>query len=100
MIGFLIDVDNNQKEVELGYVIHPDYSNKGYATEALEKTLQIIFMSGYQSVKAGAFEENLVSIRVMEKCGMISIEQEDIIEYRGKKYRCIYYKKINHSLNN
>lgn len=57
-------------------------------------------MSGYQSVKAGAFEENLVSIRVMEKCGMISIEQEDIIEYRGKKYRCIYYKKINHSLNN
>lgn len=100
IIGFINDVDNNQREIELGYVIHPSHSNKGYATEVLEKSLQIIFMSGYDVVKAGAFEENLASMRVMEKCGMIRTEQEDIIEYRGKQHRCIYYKKENNSLNN
>lgn len=93
MIGFLNDVDISENEIELGYVIHPDQKNKGYATEALKKSMQILLNSGFFAVKAGAFEENSASMRVMEKCGMIRTEQEDTIEYRGKNHRCIYYKK-------
>ena len=43
-------------------------------------------------VKAGAFEENLASMRVMEKSGMHRIQQEDTIEYRGKVHRCFNYE--------
>ena len=91
MIGFINDVDIGGKEIELGYVIHPNQQNKGYATEVLQKALAMILKSGYTSVKAGAFEENRASMRVMEKCGMKRAAQEDTIEYRGKKHRCIYY---------
>ena len=92
IIGFINDVNINDKEIELGYVIHPSQKNKGYATEVLQKAIQIASELGYSAVKAGAFEENLASMRVMEKCGMTRIEQEDTIEYRGKNHRCIYYE--------
>ena len=95
MIGFINDVQIHEKEIELGYVIHPSQKNKGYATEVLKKSMETLFRSGYSAVKAGAFEENLASQRVMEKCGMILTEQEEIIEYRGKNHRCIYYKREN-----
>jgi hypothetical protein len=28
----------------------------------------------------------------MEKCGMEKIEKIDMIPYRGKNHRCVYYK--------
>ena len=40
---------------------------------------------------AGAFAENLSSIRVMEKCGMQKLAKRADIEYRGKLHRCVYY---------
>ncbi len=33
LIGFLNDVEIAGKKIELGYVIDPEYHNKGYATE-------------------------------------------------------------------
>ena len=93
LIGFINDVDCNETEVELGYVIHPEHKNKGYATEVLSTCINQILSLGYFVVKAGAFEENLASMRVMEKCGMTRMLEEDSIEYRGKVHRCIYYKK-------
>lgn len=99
MIGFINDVEISEKEIELGYVIHPSQKNKGYATEVLKKSMEMLFASGYSIVKAGAFEENSASMRVMEKSGMTLAEQREIIEYRGKKHHCIYYKKENNLHN-
>lgn len=93
LIGFINDVELSETEVELGYVIHPEHKNKGYATEVLNACIDVLFSLGYSIVKAGAFEENLASMRVMEKCGMSRMEQEDSIEYRGKTHRCVYYKR-------
>lgn len=93
LIGFINDVDITESEIELGYVIHPQHKNKGYATEVLGASIDQIFSLGYSVVKTGAFEENFASIRVMEKCDMVRMEQEDSIEYRGKVHRCVYYKK-------
>lgn len=50
-----------------------------------------LFQMGYKQVITGAFEENIASRRVMEKCGMILTESEEKIEYRGKVHRCVYY---------
>lgn len=43
------------------------------STEVLQKVIEIILEFGYTSVKAGAFEENRASMRVMEKCGSLSV---------------------------
>ena len=93
VIGFINDVEIGDDFVELGYVISPEYKGRGYATEALSAAIREIFASGFESVKAGAFEETLASIRVMEKCSMTRTDQVDFIEYRGKKHRCVYFEK-------
>ncbi len=94
IIGFINDVEIKEKEIEIGYVIHPKEKNKGYATEVLTNAIRELFSMGYTVVKAGVFEENTASMRVMEKSGMNRIQQEDIIEYRGKVHRCINYEIV------
>ncbi len=93
VIGWVNDVSAGDGVVELGYVIDPAHHNKGYATEMLQAAMQEVFASGFSVLKTGAFEENIASIRVMEKNGMHRIEEEEYLEYRGKKHRCVYYIK-------
>ncbi len=95
IIGFINDVKISDGEIELGLVIHPDHHNKGFATEVLTASIQELFRLGYSVVKTGAFEENAASIRVMEKCSMTRLKQEEYIEYRGAVHRCICFEKRN-----
>lgn len=92
LIGFLNDVGIKDGTVELGYVIHPDDQNQGYATEALKASIWELFQRGYRAVQAGYFEENTASGRVMEKSGMQPISKTDEIEYRGALHHCLYYE--------
>ena len=91
LIGFMNDVEIEGDEIELGYVIDPQYHNQGYATEALQGMMEELFARGFKQVVTGAFDTNLPSIRVMEKCGMARLQKEDDVEYRGKVHRCVYY---------
>ena len=90
-IGLLNDVDVKDDEVEVGYCLHPDFWNKGYATEALEVAISELFAIGYKTVIAAHFIENPASGRVMQKCGMTRIEKTEVIEYQGTSHPCIYY---------
>lgn len=94
LIGFVNDVFIDETTVELGYVIHPNCKNQGYATEVLSACIELIFSSGFTTVKTGAFVQNLASIRVMEKCEMQRLDESEEIEYRGKTHRCVYYQKV------
>ncbi|MBQ9148741.1 MAG: GNAT family N-acetyltransferase [Oscillospiraceae bacterium] len=91
LVGFLNDVEISNGTVELGYAVHPDFWGRGYATRALKMAVQDLFVRGFGEVKAGAFEENPASIRVMEKAGMKRQEMTDQIEYRGAVHNCVYY---------
>ena len=91
LIGWINDTEQQGSSIEVGYVIHPRYQGQGYMTEALKAAIVDLFDRGYTEVKAGAFEENIASIRVMEKCGMIQQKHMDEIEYRGVVHRCVYY---------
>ena len=51
-IGLLNDVDVKNDEVEVGYCLHPNYWNKGYATEALKVAIKELFRIGYKTVVA------------------------------------------------
>ena len=92
LIGFINDVEIKETEIELGYVIDPSYKNQGFATEVLAAAIKELFAAGFSVVRTGAFEENAASMRVMEKCGMLRLEQEEEIRYRGKVHRCFIYE--------
>lgn len=91
LIGFLNDVAIENGDIELGYVIHPDFHNQGYASEALRAAIGDLFARGYRRVIAGAFEANEASFRVMRKCGMRPLDRCEDIAYRGQTKRCLYY---------
>lgn len=94
LVGFLNHTEIQGNQIELGYVIHPDFHGKGYMTQALQLAMEELFGIGYQAITAGAFSTNIASIRVMEKCGMSKLSKIDQIEYRGNIHTCVYYRKI------
>ena len=90
-LGWINDVDISAGSMELGWVIRSKYHNRGYATAAVNLAIEALFAKGFSEIRAGAFEENIASMRVMEKCGMQRIETVEEIEYRGKTHRCICF---------
>ena len=94
VIGFMNDVEMKDGKIEVGYVIHPDHHNKGYATEALKALIDHLHTEGFHTVVAGYFSENPASGRVMEKAGMQKSDYTDEIEYRGQNHRCLYFESI------
>ncbi|WP_455616677.1 GNAT family N-acetyltransferase [Eisenbergiella sp.] len=91
LIGFVNDVEIVKDVIELGYMIHPAFHNKGYATEMFQAVTAALLQEEFSTVIAGAFADNTASIRVMQKCGMKKISKEEDITYQGKKQHCIYY---------
>lgn len=58
-------------EAELGWVLDPAYTGKGYATEAIRAVIDACFGSlGLRRVHAGCFADNEPSWRLMERLGM------------------------------
>lgn len=94
LVGFLNHTDMQGKEIELGYVIHPEFHGKGYMTRALSLAMAELFTLGYEEIITGAFSTNTASIRVMEKCAMTKLSKTDEIQYRGLTHTCVYYRKI------
>ena len=92
IIGFINDVEISDDSIELGFVVHPNYHNCGYATEVLMQAINTLHDMGYVSVKTGAFECNLASQRVMEKAGMQRLDCTEEIEYRGVVHRCTMFE--------
>ena len=91
LIGFLNDCEMDGVSIEVGYVIAPEYQGRGFATEALKACIAELFRMGFAHVKAGFFEQNIPSCRVMQKCGMHKMDFEEDIEYKGTLHHCIYY---------
>ena len=66
------------RELEIGYRLHPDYWNRGYATQAAVACRDFGFETlGLQRLISIIRPENTASIRVAEKCGMV-LESETI----------------------
>lgn len=91
MIGFINDPEIQGDSIELGWVVNPEYHNRGFATEAVTHVIGDLFARGFAEVTAGAFQENPASMRVMEKSGMQLIDKTEEIEYRGEIHHCVFY---------
>ena len=92
LIGFINDCGMRDNEIEIGYVIHPDYQGHGYATEAVQAVLADLREMGFQKVIAGFFEGNVASCRVLEKCALIKNNVIGSVNYRGDTRKCFYYE--------
>ena len=95
LIGLFHKVEIHGDRVEVGYAIHPQYWNQGYATEALREGIAHFFANGFSEVYAGAFKSNVASMRVMEKAGMKKTKMKASVNYRGKEHPCVYYSLKN-----
>ena len=59
------------RNAEVWYKLHPDFWNKGFATEALKALINFGFNDlKLHRIEAGCAVENIGSIRVLEKVGM------------------------------
>ena len=68
--GF-VTIDGANRCAEIGYVVNPDYQNKGIATEAARELLAYAFDKlNMNRVEARFMKENERSLRVMEKLSM------------------------------
>lgn len=68
--GFVSSFPLN-KRAEISFALRKDCWGRGYATEAVKKTIEFGFEKiGYNRIEAFCDVENIASARVMEKCGM------------------------------
>lgn len=93
LIGFVLEAGYEADTLEIGYVIHPDHQGHGYATQGVKLALSELAESGIVRVKAGFFEGNHPSRRVMEKCGMTPTGETKTFCHQEQMQRCIYYGK-------
>jgi len=86
--GFLFQTVDGVKEIEIGCRLHPDFWNKGLATEAFQAIRDYGFEhKGYQRMISITDAENTASIRVAEKNGF-SLEKESV--FKGSRPVFIY----------
>src|SRR6266446_1134968 len=70
--GFLHQEVDGEKEIEIGYRLHPDYWNRGIATEAARKVRDHAFGDlKLPRVISLIHPDNVASRRVAEKIGML-----------------------------
>lgn len=68
----LYDISDKHKRCEVSYIINPNYSCQGYATEALRKVIDFAFDElNMNRVQALCIEGHIASEKVMKKCSMI-----------------------------
>jgi RimJ/RimL family protein N-acetyltransferase len=61
-----------QAQAEIGWALSPAYQGQGYVTEATHELVRLCFEDlGVRRVVAQAFADNLASVRVMERLGMV-----------------------------
>lgn len=66
------NIDDDNKVIEIGYVLNPDYWGQGYATEAVKTIMSFAFNKlGANRVEAKFIKGNEASLAVMKKVGMI-----------------------------
>ena len=60
----------NYRDAEIWYKLHPDYWNKGYATQVVKGLLEYCFTTlQLHRVAAGCATKNTASVKVLEKSG-------------------------------
>ena len=80
----------DKNEYDIGFRFYRNYWNKGYATETAKKYLDFGFSKlKIEKIVGRAMKENIGSIKVLEKIGMIFKENFDFEGQQGVIYELI-----------
>jgi len=67
--------DTEGHEHGLGYVFHPDYHGKGYATEAMHRAMAYVFGEhGAERIRTGTHPDNAASVKLLGRLGLRQVE--------------------------
>jgi [ribosomal protein S5]-alanine N-acetyltransferase len=93
---------NMQKEhyrIEIGYMLNPDFWNKGIMSEAMTAANDYAFnVLNFHSIKANINPENIASIKICEKAGFLKEAHfKENYFYKGKFLDSVIYSKLNSS---
>ena len=94
--GFRIEKDNPSKG-NFGYIIHPDFWNNGYATEAASGIIDYMVNNyGIKEIEATCDVLNLASQKVIQKCGLEKVKEiKDDFEMKGRmRSTFVFGKKV------
>jgi ribosomal-protein-alanine N-acetyltransferase len=101
IIGFFKTEKENFR-TELGYMLFPEYHNKGYVTEAVNTLLNFAFNTlNFHSIQAIIDPKNLASEKVLLKNGFV--KEAHLIEnefYNGKFMDTIIYSLLKRKYEN
>ncbi|HRH64918.1 MAG TPA: GNAT family N-acetyltransferase [Bacteroidia bacterium] len=84
---------------EIGYMLHPDYHEKGLMTEAVLKMIDFAFEKmGLHSIEANINPKNAASAKLLEKTGFVkeAYFRENYF-YNGKFLDSMIYSLVNNS---
>lgn len=86
--------EDNQQEVEVGYLLLPEFHGKGYGTESLIALLEHTTSKlPITTVNAIVTDGNIASCKVLEKAGFKLAEREkDAYQIGGKLYDDLIYR--------
>lgn len=84
---------NHSVDGELGFVMLPEYCNKGIATEAVRLIVEEAFdRLPYERISAVVYEPNIASIRVLEKNGFkLEGRKANAVQSNGVVYNTLLY---------
>ena len=104
LIGHVSLIQTEPKQFrtwEIGFIFHPDFQNKGYATEASRAVIDYSFREldahrvvGYCGV------DNTASWRVLEKCGMRreGLQRQNVYFHEGKDGRPRWFDSYQYAV--
>jgi RimJ/RimL family protein N-acetyltransferase len=78
----LIDLGGDEGEIKYSFT-HPDYRGRGLYPAALKKIQRYLFQNGYKRVFICVHEDNIPSIRGIEKAGFKVVKRMKLIKVMG-----------------
>lgn len=86
LVGFAGFLSSSDESPNLVYGVHPEFWGNGLATEAAQTVVDYAFETlALSAVKADVDELNAVSVRLLEKLGMIQIRRGPPLLYYEKR---------------
>lgn len=88
-----ITLQVKEAEAEIGWISNKNYWNKGYMSEAVTEVIKFAFNNlPICKIIATCTDKNIASYRVMEKCNMIRIYEENNIKAMKQGFEVTYNK--------